>query len=319
MPLDPQFKPIVELYRQMPALDELPLASLRGAPPPENPEPTAVDEVFERVIDGPGGPLRLRIYCSGEPGDRPLLLFMHGGGFVLGDLDTHDELGRSLSAGAAAVVVSVEYRLAPENPYPAASDDCLCALRWASVNAAALGADAARIIVTGDSAGGNLAAVTALRARDEGGPALAGQVLIYPTADLSAPMQPAPDGEFYILSPRTRKFFNEAYLSDPAQIRLPTVSPLCADSLAGLPPVLLITAEYDPLCEQGEALASRYQASGVETTHTRYDGAIHGFVTFPTPMAAEAVAQISGWIRSNYGGSEAGMSEQQASPGGQCQ
>lgn len=300
MPLDPQFQQIVDMYRQLPGLGELPLDMVRSAPKPQNPNPTAVDEVYERVIEGPGGDLPLRIYRSGEPGKLPLLLFMHGGGFVLGDLDSHDELARSLTAGTGCVTVSVAYRLAPENPYPAAVDDCMAALSWAAEHATDLGADAGKLIVIGDSAGGNLAAVTALRARDEDGPGIAGQVLIYPTADLSAPMLPAPDGEFYILSPETRKFFNEAYLSDLEQRFLPTVSPLRAESLAGLPPVFMITAEYDPLCAQGEALAARYEESGVATTLTRYDGAIHGFVTFPTPMGGEAVAQINSWLRENY-------------------
>lgn len=300
MPLDAQFQPIVDMYRQLPGLGELPLDLLRSAPKPENPNPTPVDEISDRQIDGPAGALALRIYRAGQPGGLPLLLFMHGGGFVLGDLDSHDELARALTAATGCVTVAVEYRLAPENPYPAASDDCLAALHWAAAHAAELGADPGKLIVIGDSAGGNLAAVTALRARDEGGPAIAGQVLIYPTADLSAPMRPAPDGEFYILSPETRKFFNEAYLSDLEQVRLGTVSPLLADSLEDLPPVFMITAEYDPLCEQGEALAARYAASGVATTQVRYDGAIHGFMTFGTPMAGRGVAQVSDWLRAAY-------------------
>ncbi len=300
MPLDPQFAEIVELYKELPALGDLPLDAVRGAPKPENPNPTAVDEITDKTIGGPGGDLPLRIYRSGEMGELPLLLFMHGGGFVLGDLDTHDEFARALTAGTGCVTVSVAYRLAPENPYPAAVDDCYAALQWAAQNAAELGADAGRIVVIGDSAGGNLAAVTALRARDEQGPAIAGQVLVYPTADLTAPMQPAPDGGFYILSPETRKFFNEAYLSDLAQATLPTVSPLKAESLAGLPPVFMITAEYDPLCEQGEALAGRYRADGVETTLSRYDGAIHGFATFPVPMRERAMEEITAWLRANY-------------------
>lgn len=300
MPLDPQFREIVEMYRHLPELGEIPLEELRNAPKPLNPNPTPVDDVSDRSIRGSGGDIALRIYRKGEAGQLPLLLFMHGGGFVLGDLDTHDELARKLTARTGCVTVSVDYRLAPENPYPAAVDDCSTALAWVKDNASELGADPDRIIVIGDSAGGNLAAVTALRARDESGPALAGQVLIYPTADLTAPMLPAPDGEFYILSPATRKFFNEAYLSDPADAGLPTVSPRRAENLEGLPPAFIITAEYDPLCEQGEALAQRYRESGVPTELTRYDGAIHGFATFPVPMQDAALDQIAAWLRSNY-------------------
>lgn len=300
MPLDPQFKPLVEMYAQLPPLGELPLDVLRGAPPP-NPNATSVDAVMDRRIPGPGGELPVRIYRSGTGSDLPLLLFMHGGGFVLGNLDTHDDLARDLTAGTGCVTVSVGYRLAPEHPYPAATDDCFAALKWAAANARNLGADPAQLVVIGDSAGGNLAAVTSLRARDEAGPPVAAQVLIYPTADLTAPMLPAPDGMFYILSPHTRKFFNESYLGDPAQATLSYVSPGLADSLANLPPTLLITAEFDPLCAQGEALAQRYSQAGVDVSHTRYDGAIHGFATFPVPMRARVLEEVTGWLTTKLG------------------
>jgi acetyl esterase len=244
--------------------------------------------------------MQLRINRSGSGDGLPLLLFIHGGGFVLGDLDSHDEIARILTANTGCVTVSVDYRLAPENPYPAAVDDCFAALEWAAANANALGADPDRLVVIGDSAGGNLAAVTALRARDENGPAVAGQVLIYPTTDLTATMQPAPDGRFYILSPETRKFFNEAYLSDLSQASLPGVSPGLAETVEHLPPVFIITAEYDPLCEQGEALADRYQQAGIDTTRKRYDGAIHGFASFPVPLRDEMLREVARWLQSNY-------------------
>lgn len=295
MPLDPQFRKITEMFAQMPTLGELPLAALRGAPEP-NPDATAVDAVHDQTIRGPGGELPLRIYRSGD-GDRlPLLLFMHGGGFVLGNLDTHDDLARDLTVAIGSVTVSVAYRLAPEHPYPAATDDCLAALQWVAAHAEDLGADPERLVVIGDSAGGNLAAVTALRARDAGGPPVAAQVLIYPTADLTAPMLPAPDGNFYILSPETRKFFNESYLSDLTQATLPYVSPGLAENLADLPPTLMITAEYDPLCAQGKALAARYREAGVDIAETCYEGAIHGFMTFPVPLRERAVEEISNWL-----------------------
>jgi acetyl esterase len=197
------------------------------------------------------------------------------------------------------VTVAVDYRLAPEHPFPAAVDDCFAALQWAAAHAGELGADARRLVVIGDSAGGNLAAVMALRSREAGGPELAGQVLIYPAADLTATMEPAPDGNFYILSPQTRTFFNGAYLSDPAHAELPWVSPGLAEDLSGLPPTLLITAEYDPLCAQGEALADRLRQAGVDTVVTRYDGAIHGFATFPVPMRERALLHIAGWLKAH--------------------
>lgn len=298
MPVDPQFKDIIKQYSALPALSELPLQLLRSIPAPVDPAPTPVDAVSDRTIAGPYGDVKLRIYRSGDGGAMPLLLFMHGGGFVLGGLATHDELARRLTAQARCVTVAVDYRLAPEHPYPAAVDDCYAALQWTATHAGELGADAQRMTVIGDSAGGNLAAVMALRARDAGGPTLAAQVLIYPVVDLGGEMKPAPDGNFYILSPQTRQFFNGAYLREASQVRLPHVSPLLAENLRDLPASLVITAEYDPLCEQGEAYAARLGASGVPTTLARYEGAIHGFATFAVPMQDRVVTQIAGWLRS---------------------
>lgn len=296
MPLDPQFKDVVQMLGQMPDFADLPLEMLRGSPPPTD-NPVPVDAVTERTIPGPAGDIRLRIYRSGTGDALPLLLFMHGGGFVLGNLDTHDEMARMLTAATGCVTVSVDYRLAPENPFPAAVDDCFAALQWTAAHAQELGGDAQKLTVIGDSAGGNLAAVMALRAREDNGPQLASQVLIYPVTDLTAPMLPAPDGEFYVLNPGTRQFFNSAYLREEADAKTPYVSPLFAVDLHGLPPALVVTAEYDPLCAQGEAYAERLRQAGVKTTLTRYDGAIHGFVTFPVPMRDEAVRHVAQWLR----------------------
>ena len=296
MPLDPQFNDIVKMLGQMPPFSELPLEALRGSPPPaENPVPVVA--VGERTIAGPAGDIRLRIYHGGAGDGLPLLFFMHGGGFVLGNLDTHDELARMLAAATASVLVSVDYRLAPENKYPAAVDDCFAALKWTAAHAQELGGDTQRLTVIGDSAGGNLAAVMTLRSRDEGGPALASQVLIYPVTDLTAPMLPAPDGQFYILNPDTRKFFNGSYLRDSEEAKLPYVSPSFAADVTGLPPALVITGEYDPLCEQGEAYALRLRDAGTETALARYDGAIHGFATFPVPMRDAAIQHIAQWLQ----------------------
>ncbi len=295
MPLDPEFKDIIELFGEMPSFSELPLEALRGAPPP-NSNPIPMAEVRDEYLPGPAGNIPIRIYRALPADDLPLLLFMHGGGFVMGNLDTHDDLARELTAAIGCVTISVDYRLAPEHPYPAAVDDCYYALQWSAGRARDLGANPDELVVIGDSAGGNLAAVTAMRVRDEGGPDIAAQILIYPVADMSGPMLPAPDGNFYILSPETRKFFNEAYLSDPAQATLPTVSPGLAEDLSGLPRTLVITAEYDPLCSQGEALAERYRQDGVRVTHSRYDGAIHGFATFPVQMRHTLQQEIAQWL-----------------------
>lgn len=294
---DPQFAPMLEYLKAMPSLADVPIAMLRQAPRLVNQNPTPVDEVSDRAIVGPAGELKVRIYRAGPAGALPLVLFFHGGGFVIGDADSHDEMARVLTAQTKCVTVSVEYRLAPEHPFPAAPDDCFAALQWAHANARELGADPARIILAGDSAGGNLAAVTAQRARDEGGPALKGQVLIYPVTNFTAPFGPAPDGQFYVLTPKERAFFNGSYIGDEAMKSNPRVSPALASNLRGLAPALVVTAEYDPLCAQGEAYAASLKAAGVDATLSRYAGAVHGFASFPAPMGIEALKQCAAWMR----------------------
>ena len=296
MPLDPQFNDIIAMMRAMPPLSTLPIEMIRSAPVPENPNPTPVDAVRNETIPGPGGKMPIRIYRKGT-GTLPLLLFIHGGGFVVGSPDTHDEMARALTAQTGCVTVSVDYRLGPEHPYPAAPDDCFAALKWAFAHARDLGADAARMAVAGDSAGGNLAAVMALRARDEGGPALKAQLLIYPVTDMTAELKPAPDGEFYIINPQETGFFHRSYLGDGARKREPYASPAFAKSLRGLPPALVIVAEYDPLCPQGEAYAKRLKDEGVETELVNYKAAPHGFMSFPVPMGKEGLAQSARWLK----------------------
>jgi acetyl esterase len=222
----------------------------------------------------------VRIYWPEGRSPAPLVVFFHGGGFVLCSLDTHDELCRALCRESGAVLVSVDYRLAPEAPYPAAADDCYAALAWAVSHAAELGADPTRVAVAGDSAGGNLAAATALRARDLGGPALRHQCLIYPVTDcrFDTPSY-IENAEGYFLTAETMRWFWSHYLQDMGRAAEPYASPLRAPSLAGLPPALVITAEYDPLRDEGEHYAQALSAAGVPTTFRRYDGMIHGFVT----------------------------------------
>jgi acetyl esterase len=244
---DPQFAPILERFASMPSLADVPIEMVRKAPIPPNPNPTPVDSVEDRMIPGPGGELKVRIYRKGAAGALPLIVFYHGGGFIVGDIDSHDEVARVLTAQVGAVTVSVNYRLAPEHPFPAAPDDCFAALKWAAANAAALGADPSRIIVAGDSAGGNLAAVAAQRARDEGGPALKGQVLVYPVTELGAEKPPGPDGKYYIITPKDTAYYDKCYTPDPEMKKHPHGSPLLAKSLQNLPPAIVITAEYDPL------------------------------------------------------------------------
>lgn len=214
----------------------------------------------------------------GLDGALPGIVYIHGGGWVICSLDSHDNTCRNLSAGVGAVVVSIDYRMAPEHRFPVASNDSLAAVRFVAENAAALGIDPNRLIVGGDSAGGNLAAVTALRIRDEGGPKLAGQMLIYPVTDDIAAGFPSYTefAEGYGLTAEDMAWFWDHYVPDPAMRRHPHASPLRAESLAGLPPAVLLTAGCDVLRDEGEAYAGRLAAAGVTLDFRRYEGLHHG-------------------------------------------
>jgi acetyl esterase len=257
MPVDPQIQALLDKGTGVPATHTLPVDVARAqyearialmAPAAE------IASVREQTIDGPGASVRIRIYTPRGTGPFPLLVFFHGSGFVLCSLDTHDGMCRNLCAGAECVVASVDYRLAPERKFPAGIEDCLYATRWAVARAPELGTDARRVAVAGDSAGGNMAAVTALRLRDEGGPALCGQLLLYPVTDYHTPGTPSyqENAEGYGLTRDTMKWFWDHYLSDPSEGAHPHASPLRAPDLSGLPPALLVTAEYDPLRDEGE-------------------------------------------------------------------
>ncbi len=265
------------------------------------PSSAVLAQVRDTHIAGPAGEIGLRIYTPVGAGPFPILMYFHGGGFVIGDLDTFDTLCRETCAGAGVVVVSVDYRLAPEHPFPAAPNDCLAATRWAAAHAAEINGDATRIGVSGDSAGGNLAAVTALRLRDEGGPALKAQLLIYPVADADPDRYPSmtENAEGYLLSRADMNWFVGHYVKDPAALASSALCPIKAASHAGLPPALVITAEFDPLRDEGNAYAKKLAAAGVAVEHRCYDGAIHGFYTFfgALSLGREAVDQGIGWLK----------------------
>ena len=293
----------------MPATHTLPVAVARTqyearvalmAPPAE------IAGTREQTIDGPGGKLPIRLYTPHGAGPFPLLVFFHGSGFVLCSLATHDGMCRNLCAGAACIVASVDYRLAPEHKFPAGIDDCLHATRWAAAHAAELGADPACIAVAGDSAGANMAAVTALRLRDEGGPGLCGQLLLYPVTDYHTPGTPSyeENAEGYGLTRDTMKWFWAHYLSDASQGVHPHASPLRAPDLSGLPPALVITAEYDPLRDEGERYADKLRTAGVSTALTRYDGVNHGFMFWVgvVDKAGVAMNEACEWLRSAFAG-----------------
>jgi acetyl esterase len=250
--------------------------------------PEEVGRVEERRLPGPAGELTARVYWPASPGPWPALAFFHGGGFVIGDLDTHDGTCRHLCNGADTVVVSVDYRLAPEHRFPAAAEDAYSATAWLGAHAGELGADPARLAVGGDSAGGNLAAVAALMARDRGGPALAFQLLVYPVCDFGFDTPSyRENAEGYFLTRQAMQWFWAQYLASPDDARSPYACPLRAEDLAGLPPALVVTAEHDPLRDEGEAYARRLADAGVPVTLRRYDGMIHGFFSM-WPFLEEA-------------------------------
>jgi acetyl esterase len=309
MPLHPQVLPMIELLNQsmagLPATDVMEISTMREvslAPPALNPTP--VGRVEDRRIPGPAGEIPVRIYTPEGSGPFPLIAFFHGGGFVLCSLETHDELCRAMCRDAGAVVVSVDYRLAPEAKYPAAADDCYAATAWCAAHAAELGADAARLVVAGDSAGGNLAAVTALRARDLGAPRIRHQVLIYPAThcDFDTPSY-RENAQGYFLTADAMRWFWAHYLENPAQASEPYACPAHAADLKGLPPATVITAEYDPLRDEGEDYAAQLRAAGVPVVLKRYDGMIHGFVSMGDVFDDARAAQrlIAEQLRAAWG------------------
>jgi acetyl esterase len=308
MPVDPQIQALLDLRAQLPALHTLSIAdarlqmAARDIPGLRKPE---VASVVNRDMQGPGGSLALRIYTPHGQGPFPLMVFFHGSGFVLCSLDTHDGLARNLCAGADCVVVSVDYRLAPEHKFPAAPDDCLAATRWVAQNASALNGDEGRIMVVGDSAGGNLAAVTALRVRDEGGPKLIGQLLIYPVTDYYQPGTPSmtENAEGFGLTRDGMIWFWDHYVRSAGDGVHPHASPLRAPTLAGLPQALIVTAQYDPLRDEGEYYAEALDKVGVPVEMKRWDGMNHGFFFFPgiVDKATAAIDEACAWARSVFG------------------
>lgn len=297
MPLDPIAKAIID---QMSAMNVIPLSQMSAvayrtmsAAVPRPPSTITLAEISDRTIPGPDGALPVRIYKASLDAGQPGLVFFHGGGFVICGLDSHDSLCRALSKASGCTVVSVDYRLAPEAKFPAAVDDAYAATEWVVNNAASLGIDAGSIAVGGDSAGANLATVAAILMRDLGGARLCHQLLIYPVADLTCTTESynlfARD---YFLTKEMMEWFRNHYLPkghDPAD---PLASPLHTKDLSGLPSATIVTAEYDPLRDEGEAYGARLKAAGVAVDVKRYDGVFHGFFSMAgvLPQADQALA-----------------------------
>jgi acetyl esterase len=237
-----------------------------------------VKETEDIRIPASHGEIAARVYRPEHDTPVPTIVFAHGGGFVIGDIETHDNQARSLCRGTDAVVVSIDYRLAPEAPWPAAIHDTYDAVRWAADSVDSLGADRQRLAIAGDSAGGNIAAVVSQLCR-ENGPTLAAQLLIYPAVDMDAdgsyPSR-VDNAEGYFLTADDMQWFVDHYAGDAPDRNHPTMSPL-KGSLAGLPPAVIATAEFDPLRDEGEAYATALVAAGVSVDVKRYDGMVHGF------------------------------------------
>lgn len=285
MSLDPQIAAVIEqLDGGFPPVHQMSGAQARAVirsrwVPPAQPEPVA--EVADRWVDGRGGAIPVRVYRPAAVGPLPLVVYAHGGGFVFCDLDSHDGLCRNIANLVPAVVVSVDYRLAPENSWPAAAEDVYAVTRWAHDNAAALGADAGRLAVGGDSAGGNLAAVTTVMARDRGGPAPAAQLLLYPViaADFDTESYRLFGRGYYNPKPALQWYW-DCYVPSHEDRAHPYATPLNAD-LRGLPPAVLVVAGHDPLRDEGLAYGAALTAAGVPTVQMCYEGGIHGFITMP--------------------------------------
>ena len=309
MPIDPQIAALFANAPEWPPTRSQPIAQLRAAVRasstafPKLEVPLA--SIADRTIPGPAGEIPVRVYTPAGSGPFPLISYFHGGGYLAGDLDTQDMIARALDFGAGAVVVSVDYRLAPEHPFPAGPDDCWAATQWVAAYAAELNGDAGRLAVAGDSAGANFAAGVALRARDAGGPHIAAQIMFYGSCDYPSTETPA-SREFAngpLLSADDVAYFWELYLADPAtEQNDPLASPIRAASHRGLPPAFLGTAEIDPSRDHGEAYVHMLEAAGVSTKLVRYPGMIHGFVSWLglIPAAQQAIDDACAFLAAHW-------------------
>jgi acetyl esterase len=307
MPLDPQAQAVLE---HLAALGARPFhamtvaearratasyAKLGGKPQP-------VHRIEDATVPGPGGPIPLRTYTPAGKGPFAALVFFHGGAWVTGSIKTHDPFCRALAHGAGCLVAAVEYRLAPEHKHPAAVEDCYAVTRWVANHATELNVDPLGLAVGGDSAGGTLATVVARWARDRGGPPLVCQLLLYPVTDY-LPDLPSRRQLNYLISNPDLVWAWGHYLTHPSQATDPDVAPLHAASLSGLPPALVVTAEFDPLRDEGELYAARLREAGVPTTLIRYEGMIHSFLSLAgvVDRGQTALAEIAALLRAALG------------------
>jgi len=269
-----------------------------------NPEPPELKSVAPLAIPAPHGSIPGRIYTPNKlrqtDGLAPCLVFFHGGGWVIGDLDTHDVVCRKLADEGQLIVISIDYRRAPEHKFPAAVDDAITATAWIATHAREFGIDAARLLVGGDSAGGNLATVVAIAARDGNGPAISGQVLIYPATDFTMvhPSHSEPETSI-LLTHSVIRWFRDHYLNGTADVHDWRASPALAGTLVGLPPAYVLTAGADPLRDEGDDYARRLTQAGVAVKHRTFPGQFHGFFTMGKLLqqANVAASEIGAWLR----------------------
>ena len=305
MPVDPALAPLLDMLNALPHMNApFDPAALRLADEQPMPVPKAgVAEVRDVTLDTSAGAVKARLYHPMPGTTLPLLVFIHGGGWVFGTLDTHDPLCRALAAAAEIAVLSLEYPRAPEHRFPTALDTVRAAVVTAAAEADTLGVDAGRIAVGGDSAGGNLSAALCLATRDEGGPAIAHQLLLYPVVDNDFTRASyVENATGYMLSSEMMQWFWAQYLGDAGREAGPLATPIRADSLAGLPSATIVTAEFDPLRDEGTAYAERLKAAGVAVTHDHFPGVIHGFASMlgMLPQADVAVGTAARGLRAAF-------------------
>lgn len=304
MALDPQAKVILDLMADSGfTFEGMTPEQLRSRMAMTNmPSPVELASITDRTIPGPEGPVPVRIYRPSADSGLPVTVFFHGGGWVIGDLESHDHCCRTIAAKANCVVVAVDYRLAPEAKFPAAVDDAWAATEWVATHGDELDVDVSRLAVAGDSAGGNLAAVVANMSRDHDHVEVIQQALIYPVTDGACDRPSMTDNaEGYLLTSTAMDFFHGHYLRSDADIADPRYSPIVSD-LVGAPPAVVVTAEFDPLRDQGNAYAEKLAASGVEVDHVEYEGMFHGFFSMDAGLdvASKAQDQVAAALRNAF-------------------
>ena len=307
MPINPQVQALLDEFTKqgLPPFDQMSVTQARlvalGFRDLQG-EPENIEQVRDILVPGPAGALPVRLYHPAPGKPLPLVVYFHGGGWVIGDLEIVDKPCRSLARASQCVVASVNYRLSPETKFPGPVEDCYAATRWLAEHAQAVGADGRFLAVSGDSAGGNLAAAVALMARDRGAPTISYQLLIYP---VTAPVEGTTSASYkenaegYLLTKGSMEWFWDHYLASPDDGRNPYASPLHASDLRGLPPAMVITAEFDPLRDEGLAYAQRLRDAGVSVKSSHYDGMIHGFfwMAGAVDRGRELIREIGGELQ----------------------